>query len=71
ARITGYLWSFTYPISALTSIETSVTPDFNNRVLDGDLELDVKLKLLWIAVEGIRAITKKPVRKLIQELRSF
>ena len=71
AMITGYLYSFTYPVSALTSIEASVTPDFNNRVLDGDLEVDVKLKLLWIAVEGIRAITKKPVRKLIQELRSF
>jgi hypothetical protein len=71
AMITGYLWSFTYPISALTSIEASVTPDFNNRVLDGDLEMIVKLKLLWIAVEGIRAITKKPVRKLLQEMRSF
>jgi len=71
AMITGYLWSFTYPVSALTSIEASVTPDFNNRVLDGDLEIDVKLKLFWIAVEVIRAITKKPVRKLIQELRSF
>jgi len=71
AIITGYLWSLTYPTNVLTHLNTSVTPEFNDQVLDGDLEVNVKLKLLWIVVEGVRAITKKPVRKLLQEMRSF
>jgi Protein of unknown function (DUF2953) len=71
AIITGYLWSLTYPANVLTPLDASITPEFNDQVLHGDLKMDVKLKLLWLAVEGIRAITKKPVRKLFQEMRSF
>lgn len=71
AIITGYLWSLTYPANAITPLNASITPEFNDQVLDGDLEMDVKLKLLWLVAEGIRAITKRPVRKLFQEMRSF
>lgn len=70
ALFTGYIWSFTYPLNALTRIHAVVTPDFNRTILDGDLEVDVKLKLGGIVVEAIRAFTKKPVRKLINEMRS-
>jgi len=71
AIITGYLWSLTYPTNVLTHLDASITPEFNDQVLDGDLEININLKLLRIVVEGIRAITKKPVRKLFQEMRSF
>ena len=71
AIITGYLWSLTYPTNILTHLDASITPEFNDQVLDGDLEININLKLLRIVVEGIRAITKKPVRKLFQEMRSF
>jgi Protein of unknown function (DUF2953) len=71
AIITGYLWSLTYPTNVLTHLDASITPDFNDQVLDGDLKININLKLLWIVLEGIRAITKRPVRKLIQEMRSF
>lgn len=70
ALFTGYIWSVTYPLNALTRIEAVITPDFNRRILDGDLEVDVKLKLGGIVVEAIRAFTKKPVRKMINEMRS-
>lgn len=70
ALFTGYIWSFTYPLNAITRIDAVITPDFNRRVLDGDLEVDVSLKLIWIVVEAIRAYTKKPVRELIGEMRS-
>lgn len=70
AMFTGYIWAFTNPLTALTPIHVLVTPEFNRRVLDGDLQMDVKLKLFWIVVEAIRAYTKKPVRELIKEARS-
>lgn len=69
ALFTGYIWSFTYPLNAITRIDAVITPDFDRRVLDGDLEVDVSLKLIWIVVEAIRAYTKKPVRELIGEMR--
>ncbi len=69
ALFTGYIWSFTYPLNAITRIDAVITPDFDRRVLDGDLEADVSLKLIGIVVEAIRAYTKKPVRELIKEVR--
>jgi hypothetical protein len=71
AMFTGYIWAFTYPLNALTRIKAVITPEFNRRVLDGDLEIDVKLKLIWIVFESIKALTKKPVRQLISEMRSL
>jgi hypothetical protein len=71
AMFTGYIWSFTYPLNAITGIDAVITPDFQRRVLDGDLELDIKLKLIWIVTESIKALTKKPVRQLINEMRSM
>jgi hypothetical protein len=70
ALFTGYIWSITYPLNAITRIDAVITPDFDRRVLDGDLEVDVSLKLIWIVVEAIRAYTKKPVRELIVEMRN-
>lgn len=70
ALFTGYIWSVTYPLNAITRIDAVITPDFQRRVLDGDLQVDISLKLFWIVAEAIRAYTKKPVRELIQEARS-
>lgn len=70
ALFTGYIWSVTYPLNAITRIDANITPDFQKRVLDGDLQMDISLRLFWIVVEAIRAYTKKPVRELVQEARS-
>jgi len=69
ALFTGYIWSFTYPLNALTRIDAVITPDFQRRVLDGNFQMIINLKLIWIVVEAIRAYTKKPVREMIQEMR--
>jgi len=69
ALFTGYIWSFTYPLNALTQIDVNINPDFQQRVLDGDFQMDVNLRLIGIVVEAIRAYTKKPVRELIKEVR--
>ena len=70
ALFTGYIWSVTCPLNALTRLDAVITPDFNRTILDGDLEGELKLKLGGIVVEALRALTKKPVRKLINEIRS-
>ena len=70
ALFTGYIWSVTYPLNAITRIDAVITPDFQRRVLDGDLQMDISLRLFWIVAEAIRAYTKKPVRELIQEARN-
>ena len=69
ALFTGYIWSFTYPLNAITRINAVITPDFDRRVFDGELEVDVSLKLMGIVIEAIWAYTKKPVRELIKEVR--
>ncbi|MCC7549940.1 MAG: DUF2953 domain-containing protein [Methanobacterium sp.] len=71
ALFTGYIWSFTYPLNALTGIEMVITPDFQRRVLDGELKVEVRLKLIGIVTEAIRAYMKKPVRQFISEIRSL
>ncbi len=69
ALFTGYIWAFTYPLNAVTRIDAIITPDFDRRILDGNLELDVKLKLSGVLIDAIRAYSKKPVRELINEVR--
>lgn len=69
AMFTGYIWAFTNPLQALTPIHVRVIPEFSGRVLDGDLDIEFKIKLIWIVLDAIKAYTKKPVRELINELR--
>ena len=69
ALFTGYIWSFTYPLNALTRIDVNINPDFQRRVLDGNSQMDVNIRLIGIVVEAIKAYTKKPVRELIKEVR--
>lgn len=69
ALFTGYIWSFTYPLNALTRIDVNINPDFQRRVLDGNFQMDIDIRLIGIVVEVIRAYTKKPVRELIKEVR--
>ncbi len=69
ALFTGYIWSFTYPLNALTRIDVNINPDFQRRVLDGNFQMDIDIRLIGIVVEVIRAYTKKPVRELIREVR--
>lgn len=69
AIVTGYMWAFTESTRYLIPMNISITPDFQNQVMDGSFDLELKLKLLKITTESIRAITKKPVRSLFSELR--
>ena len=45
-------------------------PEFMKTTLEGNIELELKLKLFWIVMESLKAITKKPVRNFISEVRA-
>lgn len=71
AIVTGYIWAFTESTRYLIPcpLEISVNPNFENTILDGFLDLKLRFRLFGVTKELIRAITKKPVRSLISEMR--
>lgn len=69
--ITGYLWAIASLINVVPNTYLSIQPDFQKEHLDGNLIIDIKIRLLMIVIELIRAFTKKPVRTLFNELRKM
>jgi hypothetical protein len=71
ARITGYLWALASLINVKPNVYLSIQPDFQKEHLDAKLILNIRIRLLMIIIELVRAFTKKPVRKLFNELRKM
>lgn len=71
AIVNGYLWSVVSLVNIIPNTYFSIEPDFMKVRLNGYLEIDIKIKLLWIVIGFIRAYTKKPVRILFKELREI
>jgi hypothetical protein len=69
AIISGYLLGIASLINIIPNTYLNVEPDFNKERIDGSFVIELKLILLWIAIEGLKALTKKPVRSLLGELR--
>jgi Protein of unknown function (DUF2953) len=71
AIITGHIWAFMESTRYLIPLplNISLNPDFENKILDGFLNLKLKIRLYGVIKEVLRAITKKSVRSLISELR--
>jgi len=47
----------------------NVEPDFHKERLDGSFLIEIKIILLLIVIESLKALTKKPVRSLAGEFR--
>jgi len=71
AMIYGYFCAIKSVLNIVPPAYLSMTPEFQKSKLDGAFELQLKLKLLWIVVEGLKAYTKKPVRELFGSIRSM
>lgn len=71
ALISGYFWSVSSILNLISSVNLSITPDFQNSKLDGTLELELRLTLFRIVAALIKALTKKPVRDLIRSMRKL
>lgn len=71
ALISGYFWSASSILNLISSVNLSITPDFQNSKLDGTLELELRLTLFRVVAAFIKALTKKPVRDLIRSMRKL
>jgi len=69
ATISGYIWSLAPLVNLFPKAYLSVKPDFQEKRLDGSMIIELKVKLLRIAVAFIRAFTKKPVRQFFRKMR--
>jgi hypothetical protein len=70
AEILGIFWSMASIINLIPKITLNMRPVFMQPTFGGKIELEFKIKLFWIVIESLRAITKKPVRNLIKEVRA-
>lgn len=70
AMLSGLFWSIASVINTIPKVSINMKPYFMENRFDGELEIEFKLKLLWIVVEALRAYTKKPVRNFISEVRA-
>lgn len=71
AIVSGYLLGLASVVNILPKTNFTVDPDFNKERIDGSILVEMKLRLFWIAVESLKAFTKKPVRSLFGELRKM
>ncbi len=71
AIFNGYLLGLASIINIFPKTNFTVDPDFNEERIDGSILIEIKLRLFWIIIEALRALTKKPVRSLIGELRKM
>ncbi|OHE52402.1 MAG: hypothetical protein A3K61_01055 [Thaumarchaeota archaeon RBG_16_49_8] len=69
AVVSGYLWSLASLVNISPKADLSVRPNFREEQLEGSLITDLKIRLLWIAVALVKAVTKKPVRQLFTSMR--
>jgi len=69
AEIAGVFWSILPMVNLIPKVSINMRPVFIKTTLEGNMYFEIKIKLLWIVVESLKAITKKPVRNLINEVR--
>ncbi len=67
--ISGYLYSIIAIMNSIPRVSLYLEPDFHNGRLEAAIKLKIKIILFWIVFKSLRALTKKPVRALINEFR--
>jgi hypothetical protein len=70
AEMAGVFWSLLPTVNLIPKVYISMRPVFMKTTLEGNLDFELKIKLLWIVIESLKAISKKPVRNLINEVRA-
>ena len=69
AVVSGYLWSLASLVNISPKADLTVKPNFQEEQIEGSLVTDLKIRLLWIVVALVKAVTKKPVRQLFTSMR--
>ncbi|MGB7968898.1 MAG: DUF2953 domain-containing protein [Methanobacterium sp.] len=70
AQMAGFFWSILPTVNLIPKVSIHMNPVFMKSTFEGNLEFELKIRLFWIVIEGIKAITKKPIRSLINEVRA-
>jgi Protein of unknown function (DUF2953) len=70
AEMAGVFWSLLPTVNLIPKVYINMRPVFMKTTLEGNLDFELKIKLLWIVIESLKAISKKPVRNLINEVRA-
>lgn len=71
AVTSGYLYATMPLINLIPNVCFYYEPYFQKEKFEAEIYLQIKIRLLWIVIESLRAIIKKPVRSLINELRKM
>jgi hypothetical protein len=67
----GYIWAAASLLNLYPRVHISAEPSFFNQRIDGELFLEFKIRLIRPLFAVLRLLTKKPVLKLLWELRRF
>jgi hypothetical protein len=70
AQMAGFFWSLLPTVNLIPRVSIHMRPVFMKSTFEGNLEFELKIRLFWIVFESLKAITKKPVRSLINEVRA-
>jgi hypothetical protein len=68
AIISGYIWSASAALGGFWRTGIRLVPDFSGQRLDGSIIAELRVRLLNVAAASIRALSKEPLRKLIESL---
>lgn len=71
AMVGGFFCSIAAILNAIPNTYFSVEPDLKNERLEGSFNIKMKLRLLGIVAASLKALTKRPVRSLLWELRKL
>ncbi len=71
AITSGYVYALFSIINIYPQLCLQLEPDFIEEGISAEVDITIRVRLLWIVLELIRAITKKPVRNLINEMRKM
>lgn len=71
AVTSGYLYAAMPLINLIPKVCFLYEPYFQKEKFEAEIDIQIRIRLLWTVIESLRAIIKKPVRKLIGEMRKM
>lgn len=71
AVTSGYLYAAMPLINLIPKVCFLYEPYFQKEMFEAEIDIQIRIRLLCIVIESLRAIIKKPVRKLISEMRKM
>jgi hypothetical protein len=71
ATYVGYIWATASLLNLSPPVHISAEPSFFNQRMDGELFLELEIRLIRPLLATLRLLSRKPVLKLLWELRKL